>query len=310
MIGTCEWAVSSPATTCDRGASQTVFIPNDGHGLRGRLVARSPEELHLHPALVRLNLVKAAVEPTQACRLNGRPVSETIRITTNGTIVSGFRDWYAAVNDACRVVDCIEYPLTEEEALQYTLINHRPRPGWNGFTRIRLALELEPFFQAKAIANQTDGGKLKGLANLPKASRVDVRHEIALLAGVGSRNVGNVKTILQKSDPRLIEALQNGTLSINRAVQWCTLSRVQQVEQFSSWLVERASSKVTRQSIAQLRIQRPGPHPVAVLNALQLREAQAPGSVVVRAASSRQTVILLGQDLLTDLHSQAEPTLS
>jgi hypothetical protein len=62
------------------------------------------------------------------------------------------------------------------------------------------------------------GGKCKGSANLPEAQRIDVREEIAGIAAVCPRNVSNVRTILAVAHPRLKEALQNGTLKINRAI--------------------------------------------------------------------------------------------
>ena len=65
------------------------------------------------------------------------------------------------------------------------------------------------------------------MANLPEAQHVDVRREIARFAGVGAsgRNVSNVKKILQTAHPRLICALQDGTLTINRALQFCKLAK-------------------------------------------------------------------------------------
>ena len=57
-------------------------------------------------------------------------------------------------------------------------------------------------------------GKYKGWANLPDVRRIDVRQEIANTAAVGARNVSNVKTIIEIAHPRLIEALQCGTLTM------------------------------------------------------------------------------------------------
>lgn len=232
----------------------TLRSPGDSQP-QGRLVARSPEQLRLHPALVRLNLTSSVVEFSDACRLKGQPLREPILITTNGTIISGFKDWHAAVSDARPAVDCIEYSLSDEEAIRFILIRHQQRRTWNHFSRIRLALELEQNSQSKALANQIAGGRYKGSANLPKAEHIDVRQEIADAAGVGARNVSNVKMILERADPRLIEALHDGTLSIHRAVQWCNLSRRQQLERYTNYSVERATGKVTRQAIAQLRTQ-------------------------------------------------------
>src|SRR5712692_5562793 len=97
------------------------------------------------------------------------------------------------------------------------------------------------------------GGKCKGSANLPEAQHIDVRQEIARAAGVGTRNVSNVRTILQTAHPRLIEALQDGRLTINRAIQWCKQPKAQQVERFTQYTLERATSKVIRQSITRLK---------------------------------------------------------
>jgi hypothetical protein len=282
-------------------------LPNSepAGALQKHFVLRSPKQLRLHPAIARLNLASSLLELEQPKPANGVSGTVPILITANGTIISGFRDWQAALHDQCAAIECIEYCLSDDEALQFVLTNQRPRRFWNSFSRIRLALELDPYFQAKASANQSLGGKYKGSANLPEAARIEIRQEIARLAGVGPRNVSHVKTILEKAHPRLIDALQDGTVSIHRAVQLCNLSRFQQLEQLLSYAVERATSKVARQAVSQLRMERPGEHPIAMLKALQEHAMRDPGSVVVRPGSSQQTVILLGRDF----QSQVEPTL-
>lgn len=204
---------------------------------------RSPEQLRPHPALVRLNLLGSIVEINEENRSLAQSPRSPILTTTSGTILCGFIEWQAAVRDRCDHVNCIEYGLTDDEAIQFILMRRQPQREWNAFNRIRLALELEPYFQSKALTNQRAGGKYKGWANLPKAEHLDVRQEIARVAGVGGRNVSNVKTILQKADPRLIEALHNGVVTIHRVLQWCTLPRAQQIEQFTKHSVECATNK-------------------------------------------------------------------
>ena len=112
----------------------------------------------------------------------------------------------------------LRFALNDDEALHLIISLHRPK-AWNDFVRTELALEQEPYFQAKALANQIAGGKHKGLADLPKAQHIDVREKIADLAGVSPRTVGNVKLILKKAHPSMIEALHNGTISINAALE-------------------------------------------------------------------------------------------
>jgi len=154
-------------------------------------------------------------------------------------------------------------------------------------------LELKPHFQARALANQHAGGKYKGLANLPKAEHIDVREKIGALANVSGRTVSNVETILQKAAPRIIEALQNGTLSINRALQGCTLPRSKQIDDFTEDQATRVCDKIIREAFA--RCAKLPTYSSAVLDALRHCEAREPGSVSIRISKRRKTVIFLGK---------------
>jgi|HubBroStandDraft_2_1064218.scaffolds.fasta_scaffold25371_1 hypothetical protein len=218
-------------------------------------VVRSPEQLRPHRALEELGWTGAIDEFNNVVRLKNQSVPEAILITTNGTILAGFGLWRLAMLEGREEINCIEYPLGDDEALQFTISHHRPRQGWNAFIRIRLALTLEPYFQQRARENMGAGGKCKGLANLPKAQHIDVRQEIANFAGPGAcaRNVSTAKTILQTAHPRLIEALTDGRLSINRAVSWCRLPKAEQMEQFTNYLWERAAHKVIRHCVGPRR---------------------------------------------------------
>ena len=51
------------------------------------------------------------------------------------------------------------------------------------------------------------------------------------------------ETIIQSAHPRLIEALEDGTLTINRAIQFCKLPRAEQLEQFIHYSEERATTR-------------------------------------------------------------------
>ena len=143
--------------------------------LEGRPVVRSPEQLRLHHALEELGLIGVVDEINEAARLKYQPVLEPILITRNGTILAGFERWRLALFEGRREIDCIEYPLSEDESLPFILTHHRPRRGWNAFVRIRLALTLEPYLQQKALDNMRTGGKYKGWASLPDVQRIDVR---------------------------------------------------------------------------------------------------------------------------------------
>ena len=223
------------------------------NGLVSFQTVRSPGALRLHPVLNDLNLSGWLINS----ELQGKPqdIHEPILITPTSIILGGFAEWHAAVCAGQTEIDCVEFELDADEALQLILALHRPRAAWNDFTRTELALEQEPFFQSKALANQIAGGKHKGLANLPKAQHIDVREIIADLAGVCSRTVGTVKIILKKAHPSLIEALHNGTITINAALEICKVATTRQVEELARFLARRANNKTYREYIDKLQVE-------------------------------------------------------
>jgi hypothetical protein len=303
--------------TCSSSAQEVIsavppqsFNPTAMSRVEGHPVVRIPEQLRLHSALEELDWTGGIDEFNDAARLRNQSAPGPILVTTNGTILAGFGRWRLMVFEGRHEIHCIEYSLSEEESLQSIISHHQPRRGWNAFIRIRLALKLEPYFQQRALDNMRAGGKYKGLANLPEAQQIDVRQEIARVAGVGARNVSNVRTILQTAHPRLIEALRDGTLTINRAIQFCKLPWAEQLERFIRYSEERATNKVIRRSIARPKEENISPDVVTVLNALQQREGRQPGSVEVRVGRQQRTVVLIGQDLLTGPHSERELKLT
>jgi hypothetical protein len=263
----------------------------------------------MHRALEELGWTGVIDEFNDAARLTNPSVPEPILITTNGTILAGFGRLQLAVFESRDEIHCIEYPFSEDESLEFILTHHQTRCGWNDFVRIRLALTLEPNLQQRALDNMRIGGRYKGLANLPEARRIDVRQEIARAAGVCPRNVGNVKMILQTAHPRLIEALRDGTLTINRAIQFCGLPSPEQLEQFIRYSEERATNKVIRRSIARPKEKKNSHDVLKILDALQHQEARQPGSIAVRFGRHKQTVLHIGQDLFAGPPSQKELNL-
>jgi hypothetical protein len=285
------------------------FNPSAMSRLEGRPVVRPPGQLRIHRALEKVGWTGAIDEFNKAARLRHPSVTEPILITTDGTILSGFGRWRSAVFDGRPEINCIEYLLSEDESLQFILAHHQSRRGWNHFVRICLALNLEFNLQQRALDNMRAGGKFKGLANLPEA-HIDVRKEIARVAGVGDRNVSNVKTILQRAHPILIEGLKEGTLTINRAIQSCKLPKAEQLEQFIRYSEERATNMVIRRSIPRPKEEKANLDVAAILEALQRQEGREPGSVAVRVGRHKRTVVLLGRDLLTGPPFQTELNLT
>ena len=123
------------------------FNPTAMRRLGARPVVRSPEQLRLHRALEGVVWTGVLDEFNEAASLKHPSVAEPILITTDGTILSGFGRWRSAVFNRRPEINCIEYPLSEEESMQFILAHHQSRTGWNDFVRICLALTLEPNLQ-------------------------------------------------------------------------------------------------------------------------------------------------------------------
>jgi len=283
-------------------ASTGAIVDGD---IQGHPVVRSPEALHLHPAVLELDGLDVTVELNEAERTRHH-LTKPILITRDGTILSGFGRWRSALLHGEREIQCIEYALGEEESLQFILIHHKPQRGWNAFVRTRLALQLEPYFQRGALDNMRAGGRYKGSAKLPNPQHIDVRHQIAAIAGVGARNVSNVKLILRDAHPRLFSALTNGTLTINTASTLCELPLDDQSEVFAQLVEERAIDKVIRQTLARNRQQEPCLNTASMLAAFHLCESRHPGSVVVRRSLSGRTTISVSNELLDKIDPQME----
>jgi hypothetical protein len=110
---------------------------------------------------------------------------EPLTITNDRLIIDGYGRWTLAGLQGRSTLPCLEYALSEAEALQWILRTHQRSSGLNAFNRILLAFDLESTFQEKARLNQRAGGRFKGSSNLTEADRLDVRSEIA----GGSRRV-------------------------------------------------------------------------------------------------------------------------
>jgi len=270
--------------------SSTSFKPLQGHP-----VLRPPQQVRLHRALDELGWTVAIDELNNAAVLNNQSVPKPILITQDGTIVAGFGRWRLALFEGRQHIHCIEYELSEEDSLRFMLAYHQPEIGWNRFVRTCLALRLERSLQQKALDNMRVGGKCKGSAILPDLQHIDVRQAISAVAGVGARTVGNVKTILKNAHPRLIEALQNGTLTINRAVQFCRFPKTEQLAQYANYSTERSIQKVLKQAFPEAEKDRVSQDVVSVLDALRTKALQQPGSVLIRSGRHQHTIVLVGR---------------
>jgi hypothetical protein len=175
------------------------------------------DEVRPHPSYIRHNLAVHACQLSAVAELGDLAFREPLVITQDHIIIDGFARWTLARLQCRSTLACIEYEMSEAEALQNILQRHRRSSGLNDFIRICLALELEPFFKSKGRAKQQAGGQNKGSSILTKAERLDVRKEIARIAGVSVGNVTKVKQLTTTAHSDIIKALREEELSIHRA---------------------------------------------------------------------------------------------
>jgi len=155
---------------------------------------------------------------------------EPLLVTRDGTILDGHVRWHVAIAQGRASLPCIVCDLTEVEALQVLIERHSTSKGLNAFRRIVLALGLEPFFRAGTLRAQPGGRADARASNLTKVDRIDVRVDIARVAGVSTGNVTKVKQLLETVIPEIREGLRRGEVSIHRAWQWRCLSPKHQRE--------------------------------------------------------------------------------
>jgi hypothetical protein len=178
---------------------------------------------------------------------------EPLAITRDGTILDGYARFELARLKARGTLPCIEYDLTDAEALRFLLERHRRSDGLNAFCRILLALELEPWFKEKARLNQRAGGQNKGSSKLTEAGRLDVRCKIATVAGVSVGNVTKVKQLTTTAHSDLLQALRNGDISIHRGWRWSKAPPEQQPGELQLYQSQRGVKKTIRQLLSQHR---------------------------------------------------------
>ena len=177
----------------------------------------NPQDLRPHPSYTKHGLAVSA-DKLSALRARGEfAFLEHIPITRDRIIIDGYDLWELAKELKRPILQCIEYDLYEAEALSLLLQRHRRSKGINDYSRIMLALDLEPELAEKARTNRQIGGQQKDWSNLTKAERVHVRSEIAKAADVCTGNVTKVKQLNETCVQELIAALYNDEVSIHWA---------------------------------------------------------------------------------------------
>ena len=218
----------------------------------GRLVECACKDLRPHPDFERHRLSIDMRELSRIATLGESIYQKLIIINQEFEILDGYELVHYAGLQKRLTLSCLQFNMSKQESLLCLLRNHQRSAGLNDFCLILLALGLEPGLKAEAQENQSRGGRLKGLSVLAQASPVDVRAAIAKLAGVSAGNVSKVKGLLTSGDPKILEALRCGDLTINRASAWSTCSHYEQRAAYSKYQSDKGMNTLIRTLISNL----------------------------------------------------------
>jgi ParB-like chromosome segregation protein Spo0J len=260
------------------------------------------DELHPHPSYVRHQLTVPASKLSALAERGDLGFQEPLLITREGTILDGYARWELARLQGRLTLPCIEYELTEADALRWLLDTHRRSKGLNDFIRVLLALELEPLLKEKARSNQQAGGRTKGSSKLTEAERTDVRSQIATAAGVSVGNVTKVKQLVGSGHPDLLEALRGSEVSIHRAWKWSKESAGRQIEALRTYRNTRGVSKAIRDLVARHKPNSPAtPDLMSLVKRLSKCKTQDCTSVNVALIRVPGKTIFVTEELMRSL---------
>ncbi len=278
----------------------------------GQLVTCRLDELQPHASYVRHHLTVPASQLSALAERGDRAFLEPLAITRDRTIHDGYARWELARCKGRATLPCLEYDLSDEDALRWLLLRHCRSNGLNDFCRILLALELESCFREKGLSNQQAGGKNKGSSNLTEADRIDVRKKIAEAADVSVGNVSKVKQLTGTAHPELLEALRAGEVSIHRAWKWSVKSQERQIEALMTHRGEKGVHKAIRDLISR---HEPNSLPTApdlqsLVSRLSQLEAADSGSVNLSVLCIPGKTIFVTEELLQSLPAYQESMLT
>jgi hypothetical protein len=89
----------------------------------------------------------------------------------------------------------------------------------------------------------------KGSSHLTEAHRIDVRSEIASIAGVSTGNVTKAKQLKEKAHPRVEIAVRTGEISIHKGWQWSRLSPHEQLRHLEEYQSRKGTNQTSRRLI-------------------------------------------------------------
>jgi len=221
-------------------------IESEADSAHCRLISLRLDQLRPHPSYAQHQMWVSASHLSSLAALGQLACREPIVISQSGIVVDGYARWELARRQGRPKILCLEYDLTEEEALRWLIQSHRPSRGMNSYCRTLLALDLEPFLQQQARANQRAGGQHKNPSNLTEAQRLDVRSEVAAVAGVSTGNVTKVRQLRKTAHPKVEQIVRAGENSVHKGWQWSRLSPQEQIRELEDYQNRKGTSQTSR----------------------------------------------------------------
>lgn len=261
----------------------------------GQLVVLALNQLRPHPSYVKHQLSVSASVLAALEAVGGEAFRFPIIVSRTGVIIDGYARWELARRQSRETIACLEYDLSDEDALRWLIQCHAPSKGLNGFFRSLLALDLEPYLRERARTNQRTGGQSKGSSNLTEAQKVEVRSEVAAIANVSTGNLTKTKQVTASGCAVVQAAAKSGEIRVHRAWQWSRLSHQDQLKNLEEFRSRKGVVQVSRRLI-QKHIARMAPAPpasstladvlkpfipdrMAVLGTIAVSEIDAPGRI-------------------------------
>jgi hypothetical protein len=206
------------------------------------------QRIRPHPAVRALGYNPTAVELEQVRQHWETARSEPLTLTHQKTIIDGHKRWFVARERGIATLPCVMLAISDDEALDQILARASAKNWWKPGRRICLALTREAALSEPARENQRTGGRKKDPSTLTKAQHIDVRREIARMAGVGTGSVTKFKGILAAGCPLLKQEALRDAISIDAAWKISKLDHDEQMRE----LGRRASKRRGRKRVQAL----------------------------------------------------------
>jgi hypothetical protein len=299
------------------GVGELPQEPPSDTGVRSVLggVQLRLDELRAHPSYARHHVAVPAPQIAALEALGDFAFREPIVITRDRIVVDGYARWQLARHKGRDTILCTEYDLSEEESLCWLVQSRRPHRGLNAYTRIILALDAEPYFQDKARANLRLAGK--GSSNLTDHNRLDVRSQVATIAGVSAGNVTKVKQLRKTAEAAIEQAVRDGEISIHRAWLWSYDTPQRQLDNLRLRRLEKGIKAKAKTLVAQHQSQLQGcsrdprfftmpdlVQLVALLSANSIDTSGALGAAVIATVDVPGLGIFVSRDLVNAIQEK------